>query len=263
MDARDRGMPTREEILDSATGTWQLELFEAPCRDPEGFARGCCCPCVVASVQRRDLLRIIGEPYLCFGGLFSCGPLGQPRDENCVWLEACVCPGCAVAGTRFLVQTRLNKANTRCDDCVSSLKDYVRPVLRSPWCCRCAPDVLDELENALDIVACAVHGCMLAQHDEEIRRAREVGYELPPMGIIAALPPAQQQMIAVVEEGRAKQSEADACVGDGLVEDRVTKGRWVRVPSSEAFGVSDGVALAGGTAPAPQVMGLPSVSGPE
>ncbi|CAJ1357698.1 unnamed protein product [Effrenium voratum] len=47
-----------------------------------------------------------------------CHLLAEGRDRSCLCLEVCCCPGLAMTGNRFMVQTRFDKENTPCDDCI-------------------------------------------------------------------------------------------------------------------------------------------------
>jgi hypothetical protein len=161
----------------------------------------------MAGCQRLELLEFIGEPYVCCGGIFPCGPLGQPQDKNCVWIEACCCTGCAISGTRFLIQTRFDRMNTACDDCILwaiCIAQWVVCILK------CFIDVPDEIENIVDILTCIVNGCMLAQQQTEMDYQKTIGYNIN-SNIIGCLPPNQQQLI---QQGKPQQA---MMVGVGAV----------------------------------------------
>lgn len=185
-------MPVKNELGEALSGTWQVPLFEAPVKDPMQFCYGCCCPCGAAYQQREELLRITGEPYVCFAGLCPCGPLGEPQDKSCLFVEACCCFGLAIDANRYMVQTRFDKRNTSCDDtiimcafCFACAVDVAR----------CFADVPQELEFLADCLIMTVNGCMHAQQHIEIEHIKRVGYTSPPPNIMALLPPTQQSMI--------------------------------------------------------------------
>jgi len=192
-------MPIKQEVSQNLTGTWKIGLFEAPVKAPLQFCYGCCCTCCMAAQQRLEILDFVGEPYVCCAGLFPCGPLKDPQDRNCVWAEACCCTGCAVSGNRFMIQTRFDRQNTACDDCILwtvCLVQWVVCILR------CVMEVPDEVENAVDLMVMVVNGCMLAQHQKEIEYVKTVGYQMPNQNIVACLNPTQQHLI---QQGKPQQ----------------------------------------------------------
>mmetsp|Transcript_52384 Transcript_52384/g.125131 ORF Transcript_52384/g.125131 Transcript_52384/m.125131 type:complete len:202 (-) Transcript_52384:254-859(-) len=193
-------MPVKVEVSEKLTGEWQIGLFSTPCMAPGSWCFGCCCPCCMAAMQRNDILEITGEEYVCCGGLCPCGPLGSPQAKECVWLEAFCCNGLAIAANRFLVQTRFDRQNTACDDCIL----WVTCIVSWGVCiAQIFMDVPDELERIVDCLVCTVQGCMLAQQKVEIDHIRQVGYNGPPSAIMGMLPPTQQQMISSAHPGGA------------------------------------------------------------
>jgi len=188
-------MPIKQELAANLTGQWQIGLFESPCKAPADFCLGflCCgCTCVKTALQRNELLEFIGEPYVCCGGIFPCGPLGNPQDPNCVWCEACCCTGCAISGTRFLMQTRFDLQNTCFDDCilwVTYLISWIVCILRM------FVDIPDEIEAMVDLLIQIVNGCMIAQQQTELNYQKSKGYNGIPANIMGAvLNPKQQEM---------------------------------------------------------------------
>lgn len=62
--------------------------------------------------------------------------------------------------------------------------------------CECAGcDVPQEIENCVDCMQVTVSGCMLAQQQVEIDSVQRTGFMGASPGVLAALPPSQQQMI--------------------------------------------------------------------
>mmetsp|Transcript_60837 Transcript_60837/g.144983 ORF Transcript_60837/g.144983 Transcript_60837/m.144983 type:complete len:350 (+) Transcript_60837:70-1119(+) len=187
-------MPIKQQVSQACTGHWKVGLFEAPGASPVQCLYGCCCPCCAAFQQRNTLLDITGEPYVCCAGLFPCCGIDKPQnDRNCLFLEACCCPGIAIAGNRFMVQTRFDKENTPCDDCIlwtTCLCVYGIEIARC-----CGVDIPEELDCLVDCLVMSVNGCMHAQQHVEIQEIMKNGYSGPPPALMAALPPAQQQMI--------------------------------------------------------------------
>jgi hypothetical protein len=147
----------------------------------------------MAGQQRMEILDVTSEPYVCCGGMFPCGPLGEPQDRSCVVAEACCCPGLTVSGNRFLIQTRFDRQNTACDDCLlwaTCLAPYLACL------CECAGvDVPQEIDNCVDCMHSVVVGCMLAQQKVELDHIKAVGFTGVNPAVMAALPPMQQQMV--------------------------------------------------------------------
>jgi len=160
--------------------------------------------------QRLKILDVIGEPYVCCGGMFPCGPLGEPQDRTCVWAEACCCPGLALGANRFLIQTRFDRENTPCDDCI------LWTICLAQWAVcilECAGvDVPDEIENLVDCMRMAVNGCMLAQQQVEIELVEQTGYNGANPAIMGALPPFQQQLLS---SGKPPQQHSMGGMGVG------------------------------------------------
>jgi len=180
------------------TGKWKVGLFQAPCAAPLPFLYGCCCTCCAAYQQRVELLDLTGEPYVCCAGMCPCGPLGDPQDRGCLIIEACCCPGLALSGNRFMVQTRFDRENTPCDDYIlvfTCLFVYLIEIVR------CFCDIPDELDMLADCLIMSVNGCMHAQQDIEIKDIKRSGYTGPPRSIVAALPPLQQKMVRMGKAG--------------------------------------------------------------
>lgn len=187
-------MPIKQEVTEALQGEWQVGLFETPCKAPLPFCLGCICTCCMAAQQRHQILDVIGEPYVCCGGLFPCGPLGEPQDRNCVYAEACCCTGLSISANRFLIQTRFDRMNTACDDCI------LWSVCLASWAVcllQCVGvDVPEEIENLVDCAIITVDGCMLGQQQVEIEHVEKSGYAGPPAHLIGMMPPFQQQMMA-------------------------------------------------------------------
>jgi hypothetical protein len=145
----------------------------------------CCAQCAIAR-QRRQILEITGEPYVCCGGTWPCCGFEKPKGKGCLFLEACLFPHLALAGNRFLVQTRLNKRNDWMDNvcqignlCVACEFFILR------LCCTCS----DERENLVKSAACicACTHCQNAGAIHEINSG-QIRYQGPPAGVVSELP---------------------------------------------------------------------------
>eukprot|EP00429_Kryptoperidinium_foliaceum_P041917 CAMPEP_0176111074 /NCGR_PEP_ID=MMETSP0120_2-20121206/55776_1 /TAXON_ID=160619 /ORGANISM="Kryptoperidinium foliaceum, Strain CCMP 1326" /LENGTH=195 /DNA_ID=CAMNT_0017445285 /DNA_START=94 /DNA_END=678 /DNA_ORIENTATION=- len=193
-------MPIKAEVVQNLTGHWKVGLFEAPCSSPLQFCYGCFCTCCAVYQQRMTLLDITGEPYVCCAGLCPCGPLGEPQDRNCMILEACCCTSLALSGNRFMVQTRFNKENTACDDCILwtvCLIDCFVTIAS------CFIEIPEEIRILVDCMNMITIGCMHAQQAVEIDEIKKTGYQGPTAVVVAVLPPHQQKMIQQAQPGGA------------------------------------------------------------
>mmetsp|Transcript_14899 Transcript_14899/g.32174 ORF Transcript_14899/g.32174 Transcript_14899/m.32174 type:complete len:253 (-) Transcript_14899:71-829(-) len=192
-------MPIKQEITQNLTGHWSVGLFEAPCQAPHIFLYGCCCTCCAVYQQREELLTLTGEPYICCAGLFPCGPLGEPQDKTCLFAEVCCCTGLALGANRFMVQTRFDKENTACDDCIlwtTCLFSCAVDIAQ------CFMDVPREIELLSDCANMTVNGCMHTQQHIEIQEIKKNGYQGPPAHVMGVLPPKQLEMIQQAHPGQ-------------------------------------------------------------
>jgi len=229
-------MPIKQDIAQQLSGKWQIGLFEAPCKAPISWCYGCCCSCCMAAQQRNEILDVIGEPYICCGGLFPCGPLGDPQDKNCVYLEACCCTGMAISANRFYIQTRFDRENTACDDCI------LWTVCLASWAVcilQCFMDVPDEIENCVDCMIMTVDGCMLAQQQVEIEHVKKTGFSGAPTHLNGVMSEYQQELM---KQGRPSPGMAAAAMAGGAM----------------AGGAGAAAAMGMQKAPAPQTMGFVS-----
>lgn len=188
-------MPLKQELVQACTGHWKTEMFEAPLQAPVSCLYGCCCICCASYQQRTELLDLTGEPYVCCAGLCPCGPLGEPQDRACLALEVCCCPGLALSANRFMVQTRFDKENTACDDCIITFTCLFVCALDIARCCI---DIPHELDFLADCLVMSVQGCMHAQQQIEINEIKKNGYHGMNPLIMQSMPPSQQEMFQKV-----------------------------------------------------------------
>ena len=73
---------------------WGVGLFTSPCSEPAAFRDAIFCTSCVAYQQRTAILELTGEPYYCCAGVYPFGPLGQPCDPVCLFLETWFCLCC-------------------------------------------------------------------------------------------------------------------------------------------------------------------------
>eukprot|EP00437_Effrenium_voratum_P050463 CAMPEP_0181531500 /NCGR_PEP_ID=MMETSP1110-20121109/72135_1 /TAXON_ID=174948 /ORGANISM="Symbiodinium sp., Strain CCMP421" /LENGTH=237 /DNA_ID=CAMNT_0023662577 /DNA_START=28 /DNA_END=740 /DNA_ORIENTATION=- len=205
-------MPVKQELTQACQGHWKTEMFQAPCQAPLSFCYGCCCIPCAAYQQRSELLDLTGEPYICCVAVGSVAAdfLSEPQDRTCLCAEVCCCPGLAVSGNRFMVQTRFDKENTACDDCIitgTCLFVWIVDIAR------CFIDIPREIDLLADCVVLSVTGCMHAQQQIEIDDIKKNGYQGMPPLIMNSLPPAQQMMFQKVGISGASGGMHPAMVG--------------------------------------------------
>mmetsp|Transcript_44880 Transcript_44880/g.88797 ORF Transcript_44880/g.88797 Transcript_44880/m.88797 type:complete len:197 (+) Transcript_44880:75-665(+) len=189
--------PLSPEVVDQLNtvgNQWKVRMFDTPCTSPGKWCYGCACPCCFTYSQRRELLEITGEKYICCAGMFPCGPLGRPQDENCLVPEVCCCLGLALSGNRWMLQSRFLKQNDPCDDCLICCNAAL-------GCLACLMQVFGADEDATNAVTClsdimntCVVSCMLAQHQIEIEQIKEENLKPMMDEILSVLPPQQQEM---------------------------------------------------------------------
>lgn len=180
-------MPIKQEVTSNLHGQWKVELFKAPCEVPWQCLYGCLCTPCAAYQQREELLDFTGEPYVCCAGLCACGPLGEPMDRGCLCIEACCCAGMALSGNRFMIQTRFDRENTPCDDCIITFTTCFYCAVEIA---KCFVDVPDGLELLADCLVMSVNGCMHAQQHIELAEIKKntATYAGPPAAVLQYLP---------------------------------------------------------------------------
>ena len=188
-------MPTDKAIAEHLTGQWQIPLCSSFCKAPANFIKNFFCPCCVAYMHRKQLLAITNEPYVCCGGMIDCGPCKKPCNPRCLFLEVFCCMQFAIAGNRFMIQTRFDRQNTPCDSFILWCTAVVS-------CINCIVQTVSdqdcsELQAVVDLLICSVNACMQTQHEYEIRHINETGYHGAPQFVIVLLPAEQQRYVMV------------------------------------------------------------------
>lgn len=179
-------MPLPKEVDKRLTGSFTHGSLASACLSPLSCCAFCLCePCALFS-QRRRILRITGEPYVMFAGTWPCCGFEQPAPDCCLVCEVCMFPSCALAGNRFMVQTRFDKKNTAIDNCCTVCQCCVGlefSCLRV--CCECS----EERENLVKSHVCvlpAAH-CQNAFEIREYELGRRT-YTAPPQAMIDMFP---------------------------------------------------------------------------
>jgi hypothetical protein len=164
-----------------------------------------------------------------------------------MWVEACCCTGLAISGNRYLIQTRFDRMNTACDDCI------IWTVCLASWfvClanCFCEGCVPEEVENCVDCLIMTVDGCMLAQQQHELEYVRSNNlYNGPNQMVMSAMSPNQQNYMA---QGKPPQQQGMG-MGAGMA---IGAGAMV---AGAAGGAAAAGAFGGGKKPQGQPQGQP------
>ena len=150
-------------INEHLTGEWEVPICDTCTVAPGTWCFALWCPCVLAFTQRKQLLDITGEPYVCCGGLFPYGPCKQEWSVS-PWLclESVCCLFPAVLGNRFIVQTRFDRKNTDLDNFVLGAAGGAAVVSA------CSRD--QNTRSAGDLIQGCVTACLLTQQQLEIDR---------------------------------------------------------------------------------------------
>merc|ERR1712048_1369030 len=161
---------------------------------------GCLCPCCFAHQQRNKLLDLTGEPYICCAGLYPCCCCNQPCESRQPYLffETCCCTSQSILANRFMLQTRFDIRNDSCDDTLLGVVACLNVIAVLVECFG-SEDAGNGCRQLIDCVNASVCACMLTQQDIEIKNIEEglkqSAYHGIKPNIIAAMPPAQQEMV--------------------------------------------------------------------
>ena len=180
-------MPLPNSIERHLTGEFKKGQLGACCSVPGECCYFFCCPNCAVYSQRRRLLDITREPYVCCAGTWPCCGFEKPKDDGCLIVEACCLPGMTIAGNRFMMQTRFNKRNSGCVDscgkichiCVACECCIAR------ICCECSKEREDILKSASCV--CQNAHCQNAAELDLIER-QKTPYGGPQRGVIQELP---------------------------------------------------------------------------
>lgn len=180
-------MPLTTDVEQHLTGHFNHGPISSVCANPGACCFFyCCTPCSIHA-QRKDILAITGEPYVCCGGTWPCCGFDKPRSSSaCLIAEVCCMPGMALAANHFLVQTRFNKRNSSLDNCckignVCVTCDFC--ILR--LCCNCSKEAENLVKGATCICPCA--HCQNADAISEFKSGK-IEYRGPPAALINELP---------------------------------------------------------------------------
>lgn len=179
-------MPLPQDIERHITGEFNHGTVDAIMSDPLQILTFCCCaPCSLFS-QRQRILAVTKEPYVCCGGAWPLCGLDKPVPEEWLCVEACCLQGAALAGNRFLMQTRFNRRNSKIDNVLSFFHCCVA--------CECAiarlcMDCSVERENLCKslVCVCPVSHCQVGADLADIEKTN-TRYNGPSPGLLAELP---------------------------------------------------------------------------
>eukprot|EP00746_Dinoflagellata_sp_MGD_P009222 gnl/MRDRNA2_/MRDRNA2_118649_c0_seq1.p1 gnl/MRDRNA2_/MRDRNA2_118649_c0~~gnl/MRDRNA2_/MRDRNA2_118649_c0_seq1.p1 ORF type:complete len:177 (+),score=14.09 gnl/MRDRNA2_/MRDRNA2_118649_c0_seq1:2-532(+) len=162
--------------------------------------------------QRKQLMEVTGEPYICFGGMGpGCPCCPTEQEVPCLCIESFCFPQIALSANRYIIQTRFGLQDTQCDECLFTLTSCLACCANCAQCLRCLRDCFgfdipgglddclidhaDEITQCANVVILSVSCCMFAQQEAEIAEIRASGYNRPSEALISLLPPKQQEMI--------------------------------------------------------------------
>jgi len=156
------------------TGIWKVGMCESPAKEPIICCYGFFCPCCFAYGQRKKLLSITNEPYVCCAGQCPCC-CTQKCDSDMPWLclEMCCCTNMAILGNRFMLQTRFNIQNDPCDDTILGIVAVINLLAFIISICDGDSDMSDAGDCCADCVNTAVCACILMQQDIQIKAIEE------------------------------------------------------------------------------------------
>jgi hypothetical protein len=179
-------MPLPNNIERHLTGEFKHGQLNAWCSVPGECCFFCCCtPCAIYA-QRKRMLDITKEPYVCCAGVWPCCGFERPRDECCLVAEACCLPSLAIAGNRFMMQTRFNKKNSGCVDSLGKICHIcvACECCVARICCECSQEREDIMKSAACV--CTNSHCQNASELDNIDVT--VSYAGPPRGVVQELP---------------------------------------------------------------------------
>lgn len=147
-------------------GPWELHVCSVPCKVPQYYLLGCCCPCCVAFNHREVLLSgKMYEEYRCCQGAYGkcyCTPCARQVPHCCLIAEVICCTGCSIAGNRKL----LNEVYLTED----TLTEKVVLI---------GAAVLSFLGLFGAILGCWVNGVLNGQHEEHMAKQEDSSTLLP------------------------------------------------------------------------------------
>jgi hypothetical protein len=180
-------MPLTHQVEQHLTGEFSNDPCGSICANPgECCFFYFCAPCAIHA-QRKEILKITGEPYVPCGGVCQCFGFEEPCGSS-IWLvaEALCCMHWAMGANHFLVQTRLNKRNSWCDNLCKIANCEVTCAFAVARSCF---DCSDEAENLLKGAHC-ICPCAHCQNAIELAefKSGKSAYAGPPQGVVYELP---------------------------------------------------------------------------
>ena len=145
----------------------------------------CCNPCAVY-VQRKKLLDITKEPYVMCAGTFPYCGFDKPMSDSCLFVEVCCCNGAALAGNKFMAQSRFGLKNDCCDKMLSIFNPCVSlNFMLMRCCCECSTE-REEIAKATCCTCVCAHCQTANELDDYIYGKKK--YTLPPASLVEELP---------------------------------------------------------------------------
>jgi hypothetical protein len=197
------------EITKHLNGRWQVGMIKAACKRPLTCLGSLLFPCCIAYSHRKELLQLTNEPYVCCGGLCGCGPCSRPCNPGCLVVESCCCLQMAIAGNRFMIQTRFDRKNTKCDNFIISVTSVL---ILIGFCISLIVqgDAGKFCKEVADLLLCIVNSCMQSQHRVELdylKSSYSNSYPGMPSYIVPILPQHMHTYIVIAPTQQEMQKQ--------------------------------------------------------
>jgi hypothetical protein len=194
-------------------GTWAIEMFHAPVKDPL-YCIGCgiICPWISSYLTRKRALYNDMNRYVCCNGDCPCsGRMGEAKcPEFCLCMEVVICFTQSVASTRWMLQDEMHIANTQCDNCLIGTAffcAYLSCICNIIACLTQVGEIdflADIISEISQLIWCSVCACMLTQHKVQLDlREKNPNLVRPPANPYVA--PPQQVMGGAPAMGMPQQ----------------------------------------------------------
>ena len=139
-----------------------------PCTEPMTCLSAYCLPWCCVRQQRIELLENDMTRYICCAGIMGhtctnwCTEnCTHGREDVCLCVESFICLGCAIHGNRYMVMSHYGLTTDCCDIFILYLS-----CICSILACLCQNDLFETLA---DIIYYMTVGCMVAQHQHEMK----------------------------------------------------------------------------------------------
>jgi hypothetical protein len=192
---------SKRDMCSKLSGEWEVDLCSTPTTPasmPYFWASfccwGCCVPQILTCKQRREILELTGEPYVCCAGRGPgfCGintPVDRESADPQIVMESVCCFFCAVDANRWYVQSRFGRMNTEMDNNILWCEEQLVIFAALLRCANCLDNMIgfdcinDDCVDAVSLlsrlVTATVFSCMIAQQELAVQNTRTSGYNGP------------------------------------------------------------------------------------